>query len=154
MTDKHEQLVDEHEESYRRKYPNTAATTTSGSGKGKKYALIAILTVVVLAGAGTGVYFLLKKDEPVDPVDPVDPTVYYDPYEVEETDPAKGLYTIKRNTKLTFDYPYQESTNNKFIDTLQLAGSAIGNAFNLQFTPSSMLNQKDKSWTESPIEAQ
>lgn len=129
MTDK-KGLLDEDEE-FRQKYPDTSPGT-SGSSKTKKYVIIGLITLLVLAGAGVGVYFLIIKKD--DPVDPVDPTVYYDPYEVEATDPATGTYTIKRNTKLNFDYPYQESTNNKFVDSLQLQGQSDGAGFNLYFT--------------------
>lgn len=120
-------------ESYRKEStPEGSPTTTRSPSKKKKLIIAGVVCGVALIALTVILILVLKKNDE-NPVDPVEP-VYYDPYEVEATDPAQGKYTIKRNTKLLFNYPYQESGNNKFVDELAFQGIMSTSSFGLKFT--------------------
>lgn len=97
---------------------HTPNTPENPKSEKKKYIIGGIIGLLVIAALVLVIVLLKKGDEP----DPDEPIVYYDPYEVEAADESGTVFTLKRNTKLLFDYPFQESLNNKFIDTVELTG--------------------------------
>ena len=82
----------------------------------------------------TLVLVLKKKDEPIPPPQPDLPPV--NPYTVLEYDEANMQYTLGRNKALDFTYPFNETFNNKIIETISLMGSvnfANSQTLGLQF---------------------
>ena len=71
--------------------------------------------LALLAIAGLVTWLVLRKKNPTPPKpNPPDPDIpHYNPYEVLTSDPATMTYKLGINSKVKFNFPYNETENNK-----------------------------------------
>ena len=101
--------------------------------KKKKFIIGGIIAGVLLIGLIVTLVLVLKSKDHNDPNPPPD-IFYFDPYVVTESNDQTMTYTLERDTKLNFQYPYSEQDNNKLLNKITLQGSVQnGNVLQLNF---------------------
>jgi hypothetical protein len=79
------------------------------------------LGILVFAVALTLILvFTLKKKDPQPPMPDDGP--HFNPYRVLNYDDKSNTYTLSRWSNLKFQYPFNETFNNKLLNTFKLQG--------------------------------
>lgn len=58
---------------------------------------------------------------------------HFNPYKVLDYDAASNTYTLGRIQSLQFQYPYNETDNNKLLNTFKLQGTPDTKAYRFNF---------------------
>ena len=89
--------------------------------KKKKYLWWGLGILVFIVALTLILVFALKKKDPNPPSPDNGP--HFNPYEVLNYDQSSNTYTLSRLSNLKFSYPFNETYNNKLLNTFKLQGS-------------------------------
>lgn len=108
--------------------------TAQDSQKKKKQRMIIIIisAVAFLAVLGIVLFLVLKNGDEPNPPNP--PDIVYVPYHAYLVNESNNTYRVDRNKDLTtFPYPFEETANNKFVDSMLLSYRNSLSGFHITF---------------------